>query len=117
MARRTSRPARPVDDERSDARERALILLYEAETKGIAPSEVLAAQISPADELTTALVLGVEANKAQLEAAFRQKDPAMTSEASPRSGLAEASFTRAPPRPSRARSTGPRSPTRPPRPG
>lgn len=70
MARRESRPARPADDERTDARERALILLYEAETKGIAPSEVLAAQISPADELTTALVLGVEANKAQLDEAI-----------------------------------------------
>ena len=46
MARRTSRPARPADDERSDARERALILLYEAETKGIAPAEVLAAQVA-----------------------------------------------------------------------
>jgi N utilization substance protein B len=70
MARRESRPARPADDERTDARERALILLYEAETKGIAPSEVLAAQISPADELTTELVLGVEANKAQLDEAI-----------------------------------------------
>ena len=70
MARRTSRPARPVDDERSDARERALILLYEAETKGIAPSDVLAAQISPADELTVVLVTGVEAHMAELDAAI-----------------------------------------------
>jgi len=70
MARRESRPARPADDERTDARERALILLYEAETKGIAPSEVLAAQISPADELTTALVTGVEANLERLDEAI-----------------------------------------------
>jgi N utilization substance protein B len=70
MARRTSRPARPVDDERSDARERALILLYEAESKGIAPSEVLAAQISPADDLTVVLVTGVEAHMAELDAAI-----------------------------------------------
>ncbi len=70
MARRTSRPARPVDDERSDARERALILLYEAESKGIAPSDVLAAQISPADELTVVLVTGVETHMAELDAAI-----------------------------------------------
>ncbi len=70
MARRGARPARPADDERSDARERALILLYEAETKGIAPSDVLAAQISPADELTTILVKGVEAHLAELDAAI-----------------------------------------------
>jgi N utilization substance protein B len=70
MARRAPRPARPADDDRSDARERALILLYEAEAKGIAPSEVLAAQISPADELTTILVKGVEANLEQLDAAI-----------------------------------------------
>ena len=70
MARRESRPARPADDERSDARERALILLYEAETKGIAPSEVLAAQISVPDELTTVLVQGVEQHLAELDAAI-----------------------------------------------
>ena len=70
MARRASRPARPVDDERSDARERALILLYEAETKGIAPAEVLAAQISPADELTVVLVTVVEQHMEQLDAAI-----------------------------------------------
>ena len=45
-------PERGVEErenrqQRSDARERALILLYEAETKGIAPSEVLAAQGIP----------------------------------------------------------------------
>jgi N utilization substance protein B len=70
MARRTSRPARPADDERSDARERALILLYEAETKGIAPSEVLAAQVATPDDLTVMLVRGVEQHMAQLDAAI-----------------------------------------------
>lgn len=54
-------------DERTDARERALILLYEAESKGIAVGDVLAAQISPADELTTLLVEGVAANQAVLD--------------------------------------------------
>lgn len=70
MARRESRPARPADDIRSDARERALILLYEAETKGIAPSEVLAAQIATPDHLTTVLVEGVQAHQAQLDEAI-----------------------------------------------
>lgn len=57
-------------DERTDARERALILLYEAESKGVASADVLAAQISPADELTTQLVEGVAANQAQIDAAI-----------------------------------------------
>ena len=35
---------RNVDD-RTDARERALILLYEAESKDVPPHEVLAAQV------------------------------------------------------------------------
>ena len=72
MARQRNRAPRShgpsgQDDIRTDARERALILLYEAESKGIAPSEVLAAQISPADELTTLLVEGVEANRDHLD--------------------------------------------------
>ena len=54
-------------DDRTDALERALSLLYEAESKGISPGEVLAAQISAADELTTLLVHGVEANQARLD--------------------------------------------------
>ena len=73
MARRgsgNSRPAAGQPDERTDARERALILLYEAESKVISPSEVLAAQISPADELTTLLVQGVESNMVALDAAI-----------------------------------------------
>jgi N utilization substance protein B len=70
VARRTSRPARQVDDERSDARERALILLYEAETKGITPAEVLAAQVATPDDLTVMLVRGVEAHMAQLDEAI-----------------------------------------------
>jgi N utilization substance protein B len=70
MARRTSRPARPADDERSDARERALILLYEAETKGVSPSDVLAAQVATPDDLTVMLVRGVEQHMEQLDAAI-----------------------------------------------
>ena len=49
-----------VEDDRSDARERALILLYEAESKSVAPSDVVDAQVLPPDELTLTLVDGVQ---------------------------------------------------------
>lgn len=55
------------DDERSDAREHALVLLYEAESKGVEPAEVLAAQVVRPDELTVLLVEGVAANRARLD--------------------------------------------------
>ena len=37
----TRRRVRPADDERSDSRERAMMLLYEADSKGISASDVL----------------------------------------------------------------------------
>ena len=60
---------RQVDD-RTDARERALILLYEAESKDVPPHQILAAQVLPTDELTTALVRGVEENQQRLDSAI-----------------------------------------------
>jgi len=64
-----TRRGRPIDDEdeRSDARERALILLYEAESKSVAPSDVVDAQILTPDALTQTLVRGVEANGRQID--------------------------------------------------
>ena len=61
----------PHDDERedprSDARERALALLYEAESKGEAPRAVLAAlPVAPAPMVVT-LVEGVEDHRAELD--------------------------------------------------
>jgi transcription antitermination protein NusB len=56
------------DDRRSMARERALGLLYEAEIKGVAPGEVLAALPVPADRLAADLVLGVHARRSDVEA-------------------------------------------------
>ena len=44
-----------------------MMLLYEADSKGITAADVLAAQISEADELTTFLVEGVEANRTRLD--------------------------------------------------
>jgi len=57
-----TRRARPMgdEDERSDARERALILLYEAESKSIAPTDVIEGQVLRPDALTRELVEGVE---------------------------------------------------------
>ena len=61
---------RPVDDERTDSRERAMMLLYEADSKRVTPGEVLAAQVAPTDELTTLLVEGVESHQIQIDAAI-----------------------------------------------
>lgn len=57
-------------DRRSDARERALYLLYEASVKGIAPGQVLDAQVVPADELTASLVRGVAEHGDRLDTAI-----------------------------------------------
>lgn len=57
-------------DPRSDARERALYLLYEAHTKGISPEDALALQLIEPDELTVALVNGVGGRLADLDAAI-----------------------------------------------
>ena len=61
-----------MTDRRSDARERALYLLYEAARKrGVEPSVVLAAQVGVApDELTTYLVAGVAEHRDRLDAAI-----------------------------------------------
>jgi N utilization substance protein B len=60
----------PRPDDRSDARERALYLLYEAYSKGIAPVDALAVQVLEPDALTTLLVVGVGEHVEQLDAAI-----------------------------------------------
>lgn len=72
MARRggRARPRAAGGDERTDARERALILLYEADTKGVSPREAVAAQVVEPDSLTTELVRGVEDHHAEIDAAI-----------------------------------------------
>lgn len=52
---------------RRAARERALGLLYEAETKGATGAEVLAALPVPADDFATALVEAVDAHREQID--------------------------------------------------
>jgi N utilization substance protein B len=60
-------------DPRSDARERALYLLYEAQAKEISPVDALELQIVEPDELTAALVRGVVAHREQLDRAIAAK--------------------------------------------
>lgn len=60
----------PRPDDRSDARERALYLLYEAHSKGIEPVDALAVQVIEPDALTTLLVTGVGAHAVELDAAI-----------------------------------------------
>lgn len=57
-------------DRRSDARERALYLLYEAAQKDVAPAEVLAAQLIAPDPLTVLLVEGVAAHRERIDEAI-----------------------------------------------
>lgn len=64
MARRRGAP---IHDPRTDARERTLLMLYEAETKGIEPRAVLEAQLLRPDEQTVALVIGVGERRAELD--------------------------------------------------
>lgn len=63
----------PRPDDRSDARERALYLLYEAHSKGIAPADALTLQVLEPDGLTTALVTGVSAHVDELDAAIAHR--------------------------------------------
>jgi len=55
-------------NERSDARERALTILYEAQSKRITPSEALAALVIRPDEFTVRIVQGVEASTERFDA-------------------------------------------------
>ena len=63
----------PRPDERSDARERALYLLYEAQSKGITPIEAVELQVIEPDELTQLLVRGVVEHQERLDAAIAAK--------------------------------------------
>lgn len=63
----------PRPDERSDARERALYLLYEAHSKGISGTDALALQVLEPDELTQLLVRGVDAHRDDIDAAIAER--------------------------------------------
>lgn len=63
-------PAMPRPDERSDARERALYLLYEADAKSIGPVDALELQVLEPDALTSQLVRGVAEHRTRLDEAI-----------------------------------------------
>jgi N utilization substance protein B len=60
-------------DRRSDARERALYLLYEAELKDISAVDALQHQVLEPDELTALLVRGVVDHRDALDAAIAER--------------------------------------------
>lgn len=67
--RRPTRSApRTENDARTDARERSMILLYEAASKSLPVSEVVEAQVVSPDALTRLLVLGVDEHRDRLDA-------------------------------------------------
>ncbi len=68
----------PRPDERSNARERALYLLYEARSKGITPIEAIELQVIEPDELTQLLVRGVTEHRDRLDAAIDEKTTGWT---------------------------------------
>jgi transcription antitermination protein NusB len=55
------------DDARSDSRERALHLLYEAHAKSLDVRDVVAAQVVPPDAMTADLVEGVAARRDEID--------------------------------------------------
>lgn len=58
---------------RRGARERALSILYEAESKDVLPSEVLAAAVVEPDPFAVELVEGVEKHQSRLDAIIRER--------------------------------------------
>ena len=65
-------------DERSDARERALHLLYEAQSKGISINEVIDAQVVMPDDLVLLLARGAETSSGQADALIESKSRGWT---------------------------------------
>lgn len=65
--RRRSRHDGWEGDARSDARERALLLLYEAESRGVDAASTIDAQVVRPDEMTRDLVLGVAEHRERLD--------------------------------------------------
>jgi transcription antitermination protein NusB len=76
-----ARPKRP--DRRSDARERALYLLYEADAKRISPVDALELQIVEPDEMTTTLIRGVAEHRDRLDEAIAARATGWTLERMP----------------------------------
>lgn len=60
-------PVRPPD-ERTDAREQAIMLLYEAEQRSVSPMDLLADRGVASEDLARVLLLGVEASRESIDA-------------------------------------------------
>ena len=60
------------EDERSDARERALTILYEAHTKQLTPREAVATHVLRPDALTLDLIEGVEDHRDELDGLIKE---------------------------------------------
>lgn len=63
----TTRNSKPGEDVRSSARERAVHFLYEAESRSLPVSEIVAAQVLAVDDLVSALTSGVASRQSQLD--------------------------------------------------
>lgn len=61
------RNRQPLHDPRTDARERALHVLYEARAKSITGRAVIEAQVLPVDEMTADIVGGVEDHAQEID--------------------------------------------------
>jgi len=72
-----------VEDPRSVARESALTLLYEAESKGVTPREVVDAQVIPVDQVVRLLVLGVMEHQSEIDASITAHSTGWTIERMP----------------------------------
>ena len=65
-------------DERSDARERALHLLYEAQSKGVSIEEVINAQVVEPEELVLVLARGAESSSTRADELIEDKSRGWT---------------------------------------
>ncbi len=63
----STRNSKPGEDVRSSARERAVHFLYEAESRSLPVSEIIAAQILAVDDLVSLLTSGVASRQTQLD--------------------------------------------------
>ena len=82
-ARGSQRDGQRREDQRSDARERALTLLYEAQSKQITPSAALAALVLRPDAFTVRLVEGVERETERYDSLIREHARGWTLERMP----------------------------------
>lgn len=60
-------PFRPID-ERTDAREQAIILLYEAEQRSVSPLDLIVERGLASADMSTELLQGIEAARVEIDA-------------------------------------------------